>query len=84
MAIEIVAIGDAQGQQQLVPSLFAVQHEGLVDGQKFGLGAGLDAEAGEQIGAAGVHRGCQQAEQEQQGREQARQSHEVSCVNQSR
>jgi len=45
VAIEVVAVGEAQGQQQLVSLLFALEDEGLVDFQKLGLGAGLDAEA---------------------------------------
>ncbi|MNH04258.1 hypothetical protein D3C79_635480 [compost metagenome] len=84
VAIEIVTVGEAQGQQQLVSLLLALEGEGLVDFQKFGLGIGLDAETAEQILAAGLDGGREQAQQEQQGGKQAKQCHEVSCVNQSR
>ena len=84
VAIEVVTVGEAQGQQQLVALLLALEDEGLVDFQKFGLGTGLDAEAAEQILAAGLGGGREQAQQEQQGEKQGAQSHEVSCVNQSR
>ncbi|MNG10561.1 hypothetical protein D3C84_940370 [compost metagenome] len=64
MTVEIVAIGDAQAQQQLVTLLFAVQDEGLIDLQELGLGAGLDAEGAQQVVAAGLRGGCQQGQQE--------------------
>ncbi|MNR26954.1 hypothetical protein D3C85_1442000 [compost metagenome] len=57
MAVEIVAIGDAQAQQQLVALLLAVQDEGLIDLQELGLGVGLDAEGAQQVVAAGLHGG---------------------------
>ncbi|MNZ16908.1 hypothetical protein D3C78_338910 [compost metagenome] len=84
VAIEVVTVGEAQGQQQLVSLLLALEDEGLVHFQKLGLGTGLDAEAAQQILAAGLGGGREQAQQEQQGGKQGSQSHEVSCVNQSR
>ena len=89
VAVEVVIIGDAQGQQQLVALLFTLEHEGVVDFQKLGLGVGLDAKSAQQTVTAGLNRrhtqgGQQQGEEHKQGGEQARQCHEVSCVNQSR
>ncbi|MNE40202.1 hypothetical protein D3C80_1341990 [compost metagenome] len=64
VAIEVVTVGEAQGQQQLVSLLLALEDEGLVHFQKLGLGTGLDAEAAQQILAAGLGGGREQAQQE--------------------
>lgn len=56
VAVEVVVVGDAQAQQQPVALLFALEDERLVHFQKFGLGAGLDAEGTQQIRAAGPGR----------------------------
>lgn len=56
VAIEVVVVGDAQAQQQPIALLFALEDERLIHFQKFGLGAGLDAEGAQQIRAAGAGR----------------------------
>ncbi len=86
VAIEVVAVGDAYPEQQPITLLFALEGEGLIHLEESGLG--LDAEAAEQILAAGPGGGrrqdAEQAQQHQQEGEGARGGHEVSCVNQSR
>ncbi len=89
VAIEVVIVGDMEGQQQLIAVLFALDLKGLIDLQKFGFGIGLNAQRAEQIGAAGVGRGAahrchQQGTEQQQGREQAGERHAVSSFSQSR
>ncbi len=89
VAIEVVVVGDVEGQQQLIATLFALDLKGFIDLQKFGFGVGLNAQRAEQIGAAGVGRGAahrcrQQGTEQQQGREQAGERHEVSPLIQSR
>ena len=73
----------------LIATLFALDLKGLIDLQKFGLGIRLNTQRAEQIGAAGVGRGAahrcrQQGTEQQQGREQAGERHEVSPLSQSR
>ncbi len=89
VAIEVVVVGDVEGQQQLIAALFTLDLKGLIDLQKFGFGVGLNAQRAEQIGATGVGRGAahrchQQGAEQQQGREQAVERHAVSPLSQSR
>ncbi len=89
VAIEVVVVGDVEGQQQLIATLVALDLKGLIDLQKFGLGVGFNTQRAEQVGAAGVgwgaaHRCHQQGIEQQQGGEQAGECHSVSPLSQSR